>query len=197
MDKEYDLPPAQIILHKLIPTGAGLGGGSSDASHTIQLLNKVFELGLDTKKLEEIASRLGSDCSFFIQNKPSRGTGKGDQLEPIALSLKGYYLVLVKPAFAISTSEAYEGIIPKVPEKDMQQIIRLPIDQWKDILSNDFEAVVCQRFPEIKNSKEMMYRQGALYASMSGSGSSVYGIFKEEVNVKNYFPTMFYWGGWL
>ena len=197
LDKDFDLPPVKIILHKIIPMGAGLGGGSSDASAVLILLNQLFDLRLDETTLLDYASRLGSDCAFFIRNKPALGTGKGDVLEPINIVLKGYYCVVVKPDDFIGTAEAYAGITPARPTQSLKELGALPISDWKQTLVNAFEKSIFEKHPVIATIKEQLYREGAVYASMTGSGSAVYGIFKEEVKLKNTFTGMMYWGGWL
>lgn len=170
-----------IHMYKHIPTGAGLGGGSADAAFMIKLLNEKFKLNLNTQQMEEYAARLGADCAFFIQNKPVFATGIGNIFEPIELSLKGYYLILVKPDIFVSTKEAYALIHPQKPEISIKEIICKPIETWKDTLKNDFEESVFPKYPEIAAIKDKLYDMGAVYASMSGSGSSVYGIFKKQV----------------
>lgn len=170
-----------IHMYKHIPTGAGLGGGSADAAFMIKLLNEKFKLNLEIAQMEEYAARLGADCAFFIQNKPVFATGIGNVFTPISLSLKGYYLVLVKPDIFVSTKEAYALTRPQQPVVSIQKIIQQPIETWKDQLKNDFEASVFPQFPEIAAIKDKLYDMGAIYASMSGSGSSVYGIFKESI----------------
>ena len=175
------LPSVDIHMFKHIPTGAGLGGGSSDAAFMLKLLNEKFKLNIGTEKLEEYAARLGADCAFFIRNKPVFATGIGNLFEPIELSLKGYYLVLVKPDIFVSTKDAFSHIVPKRPEQSLKDIIRMPVETWKDVMKNDFEDSVFVKFPEIAAIKDKLYDMGAVYAAMSGSGSSVFGIFREQV----------------
>lgn len=188
MKKDHNLPPVHMHLHKIIPIGAGLGGGSADGAFTIKLLNSLFELGLQTQDLEAYARPLGSDCAFFIRNEPMFCYGKGDQFENIQVNLAGYFAVLVNPQIHVGTAEAYAGIHPQQPEYAIQDTLRLPIQEWKHRLSNDFEKTVCTKFPAITAIKETLYMQGALYASMSGSGSTVYGIFEQEKNMAGVFP---------
>ena len=176
-----EIPPVAIHMYKHIPTGAGLGGGSSDAAFMIKLLNDKYSLGISVAKMEEYAARLGADCAFFIQNKPVFATGIGNLFESIQLSLKGYYLVLVKPDIFVSTKDAFAHISPKRPMQSLQEIIRMPIETWRATMKNDFEESVFQKFPEIAAIKDKLYDMGAIYASMSGSGSSVFGIFREQV----------------
>lgn len=170
-----------IHMFKHIPTGAGLGGGSADAAFMIKLLNEKFSLNLSTAKMEEYAATLGADCAFFIQNKPVFATGIGNLFESINLSLKGYYIVLVKPDIFVSTKDAFANIRPKQPVQSLKEIIRMPVETWRATMKNDFEESVFQKYPEIAAIKDKLYDMGALYASMSGSGSSVFGIFREQV----------------
>lgn len=170
-----------IHMYKHIPTGAGLGGGSADAAYMIKLLNEKFKLNLDIAQMEAYAARLGADCAFFIQNKPVFATGIGNVFTPIDLSLKGYYLILVKPDIFVSTKDAYALTCPKKPDVSIKEIIKQPIETWKNTLKNDFEESVFPKFPEIAAIKDKLYDMGAVYASMSGSGSSVFGIFTEKV----------------
>lgn len=176
-----NLPAIDIHMYKHIPTGAGLGGGSSDAAFMIKLLNEKFKLGLSIEKMEEYAAVLGADCAFFIQNKPVFASGIGNIFEPIQLSLKGYYLVLVKPDIFVSTKDAFALIRPTKPIHSLKEISRMPVETWRATMKNDFENSVFQKFPEIAAIKDKLYDMGAVYASMSGSGSSVYGIFREQV----------------
>lgn len=176
-----DLPSIDIHMFKHIPTGAGLGGGSSDAAFMLKLLNDKFKLNLSISQLEEYAARLGADCAFFIQNKPVFATGIGNVFEPIELTLKGYCLILVKPDIFVSTKEAYAMIKPQMPQQSLKEIILEPVEMWKDLMVNDFESSVFCAYPEIAAIKDKLYDLGAIYASMSGSGSSVFGLFKEQV----------------
>ena len=180
LSNDFDLPPVDVYLRKNIPVGAGLGGGSSDAAFMLKLLNEYAALNLNEEKLEQYAARLGADCPFFIRNKPVFAEGTGDQFSEIDLSLKGYFLYLVKPNVFISTKEAFAGIVPGKPEISVNETIKLPVNQWKGALLNDFEESVFNRHPEIRQVKETLYANGAIYAAMSGSGSSVFGIFETE-----------------
>ena len=177
-----DMGPVNIHMYKHIPTGAGLGGGSADAAFMLKLLNEKFKLNLSTEKLEEYAAILGADCAFFIQNKPVFASGIGNIFEEINLSLKGYYLVLVKPDIFVSTKDAFANIIPMKPNHSLKEIIRMPVETWRATMKNDFEDSVFKKFPEIAAIKDRLYDMGAIYASMSGSGSSVFGIFREQVD---------------
>lgn len=175
------IAPVDIHMYKHIPTGAGLGGGSADAAFMIKLLNDKFNLGLSIEEMENYAARLGADCAFFIQNKPVFASGIGNIFEPIQLSLKGFFLVLVKPDIFVSTKDAFSLITPKMPVQSLKEIVRMPVETWRATMKNDFENSVFKKFPEIAAIKDKLYDMGAIYASMSGSGSSVYGIFREQV----------------
>jgi 4-diphosphocytidyl-2-C-methyl-D-erythritol kinase len=184
LQQEYDLPPVQMHLHKIIPIGAGLGGGSADASYTLLILNDIFQLKIQRSILEEMASIIGSDCPFFISNKPVYATGTGTTLSEINIDLSGMHIVVVKPDASISTADAYSGIIPKVQKEGIREIIEsVHFTEWKYYLNNDFEDGIFQKYPEIKLIKEQLYELGATYASMSGSGSAVYGLFKDKPDV--------------
>lgn len=189
--EHYALPHLYISLHKQIPSGAGLGGGSSDAAHTMKSLNQMFNLGLSDNELEERVTGLGADCPFFVRNRPVFATGIGNIFTPIGLSLSDWHLVLVKPDIFVSTKEAYARISPRRPETPITDIIRRPVEEWKDLLTNDFEEGVFALHPEIADIKARLYDQGAAYASMSGSGSSVFGLFRtvpEETDMRRLFP---------
>lgn len=180
--------PIDVHMYKHIPAGSGLGGGSSDAAHMIKLLNDKFSLGLSTGQMEEYAAQLGADCAFFIKNRPVFATGIGNVFEPIELSLNGYHLILVKPDLFVSTRDAFAEIKPVRPAVSLKDIVKQPIETWKDSMKNDFEGSVFKKYPEIAAIKDELYDLGAVYAAMSGSGSSVYGIFKEPIeNVEDKF----------
>lgn len=183
LDEKFNLPPVDIHLFKHIPSGAGLGGGSADAAFMLKLLNDKFNLGLKDETLEEHAARLGADCAFFIKNEPTYAEGIGNIFSPIRLSLKGYQIYLVKPDIFVSTRDAFAQIKPHRPDMHLKEIITLPVEEWKGRMLNDFEESVFPQFPAIGEIKDEMYRQGAIYASMSGSGSSVYGLFKEDATL--------------
>ena len=180
LDKEFHLPPVEIHLYKHIPSGAGLGGGSSDAAFMLKLLNELFHLNLSEEQLEIYAATLGADCAFFIKNKPVYAEGIGNIFSPIELSLKGYQIMIVKPDVFVSTREAFANIHPHHPEYPVKEVIRRPVAEWKDTLINDFEASVFPQHPVIGEIKQELYNQGAIYASMSGSGSSVFGLFAPD-----------------
>jgi len=179
LKKDFDLPPIKIHLHKHIPIGAGLGGGSADAAFFIRLLNQNFELGLTNIQMMAYARQLGADCAFFIQNKPVFAFDKGDEFEPIKLDLSNYKIVLVMPPVHVSTSEAYRGVKPAPVKQSLMELINEPIKEWKNHIKNDFENSVFKNHPEIRGVKAALYEAGAIYASMSGSGASVFGIFEE------------------
>lgn len=196
--REYSLPNVKIHLHKHIPIGAGLGGGSSDAAFFIRLLNEKFEVGLAWGEMHHYAKQLGSDCSFFVSNKPAFVEGKGDKFESIKLDLSNFYIALVYPNIYINTAKAYSSAHPKKSGRSLENdVLNLPIEQWKNNIHNDFEDSVFPQFSELKKIKEELYSQGALYASMSGSGSALYGIFKNNTDLKQKFPNAFVWEGGL
>lgn len=197
LQAEFGISAAKIHLHKIIPMGAGLGGGSSDAAFMLRTLNEIFDLKISKERLKSLALQLGSDCPFFIDDQPMIGSGRGEALSPVSLSLKGYHLVLVKPEVHVSTAEAYSGIQSKQSERSIQEILSLPIGQWRANLTNDFEKTIFKKHPIINEVKEKFYASGAAYASMSGSGSSVFGIFDKSVDLKKDINSMFYWSGEL
>lgn len=183
LSKDYKLPPVHIHLHKNISIGAGLGGGSADASFFIKLINQKFELRMDTLQMEAYASKLGSDCAFFIQNKPAIAVGKGDQLQTIDLDLSSYFIMLVMPQVQVSTSDAYRGVRPATMASSLADLVKLPVEAWRVAIKNDFEPSVFLQYPIIAEVKSKLYSSGALYACMSGSGSSVFGIFEKELKL--------------
>lgn len=174
------ITPIAIHLHKSIPMGAGLGGGSSDAAFMLKLLNDYFQLGITQKQLQYYALQLGSDCPFFIINKPCVAKGRGEELEEVPLDLSAYEIKVISPDIHVSTSGAYESIVNAEANFNLSEIATLPIKEWKNLIINDFEEPVFNKFPELKAIKEQLYKDGALYASMSGSGSSIYGIFEKK-----------------
>lgn len=186
------ISPLQFHLHKSIPTGAGLGGGSADASFTLKLLNDFFNLGLDEKRLIHYALQLGSDCPFFIKNKPCFAKGRGEQLEEIELNISQYKILLINPGIHIHTGTAFRNIRPATPEISVKEIIQLPIEKWKEKLVNDFEKPVFEAYPEIGKIKEQLYETGASYVAMSGSGSTVYGLFRDGLEPKLNFPPHYF-----
>lgn len=190
----YNLSPVRIHLHKVIPMGAGLGGGSSDGAHTLRLLNTLFELNLSPETLMVYAAKLGSDCAFFTQDQPMLGRGRGEILTPIDVNLKGKYIAMVKPDIHVSTAEAYAHITPSLPRCILTDVLQQPINQWKDLLENDFEASVFRRYPSIEKIKQDLYAHGAVYASMSGSGATVFGIFDNPVDTAPFAAHMVWTG---
>ena len=189
---DYTLPSVDIYLHKHIPTGAGLGGGSADASYMLRLLNEMFELGITTEKLEAYAAQLGADCPFFITGKPVYATGIGNDFHPIDLDLGGWHIVVVKPDVFVSTKEAYSMVKPEKPAVTLDKKIVRPITEWKDTISNDFEKGIFSLHPELASIKAKLYELGATYAAMSGSGSALFGLFEASINdVERHFPGCF------
>lgn len=197
LDDIYHIGAVNLHLHKIVPSGAGLGGGSADASFTLKMLNAIFNLGLDEMALSGLAARLGMDCPFFISGKPALATGRGNILEHMDFSLHGFYIALVKPEIHISTAMAYAGVIPSKKKVPIREIIKEPVGNWKSLLINDFEFSVFKRYPQIGEIKEILYEEGALYAAMSGSGSAVFGLFRAPVAIRNSFPGCFIWEGVL
>ncbi len=196
MKDKYDLPAVHIHLHKIIPMGAGLGGGSSDAAHTIMLLNNLFDLKLNVRSMQRYASRLGSDCPFFIDGKPHFVAGTGTLLAQTQANLSGMHIGIVKPEAHISTAEAYANISPAPAPSGWEK----PSDDpscWKKEVRNQFEDYVLEAGAEIGQLKEKLYHLGAVYASLSGSGSAVYGLFQEAPDMKSWFPEEYCWQGQL
>lgn len=175
------IPPVHIHLYKKIPFGAGLGGGSADATFTLKMLDGMFSLGLSDGELAKMASRLGSDCPFFVYNRPMLASGRGEVLEEFDLpALDSLRIELVTPDVHVSTREAYAGVTPGVPSVPLREILPLPPARWRELLKNDFERSVFGIHPSLARMKQEMYDRGAIYASMSGSGSSIYGLFKKD-----------------
>lgn len=197
MKSRFQINPLEIHLLKAIPFGAGLGGGSADAAFMLKLLNDFFKLGLSDDELEGLAAFIGADCPFFIRNKPVFASGTGNVFTPVDLSLKGNFLCLVKPDIAVSTPEAYSLVKPAKPECSIKEIVKKPLDEWRYLLVNDFEKSVFARYPEIQRIKDKLYESGALYAAMSGSGSSVFGLFEKPTAMKPTFPDDYVWEGKL
>lgn len=195
LQSTYNLPAVDIHLHKVIPFGAGLGGGSADAAYALTMLRDMFDLPLNDDDLAKLAARLGADCPFFIYNRPLIATGIGDCFTSTSFSLKGKYIVLVKPSIAVSTAEAYAHVTPQTPQTPLAEGLTTPIEQWKECISNDFEKSVFPTHPRIGAIKQRLYDMGALYASMSGSGSSVFGIFDTDGNYTDAFADCFVWHG--
>jgi len=192
LQKDFDLPRLKIHLHKQIPFGAGLGGGSADGAFMLRLLNHTFNLNISQEKLIEYAAVLGSDCPFFIMNKPVFATGRGEIMKEINLNVKGLYLLLIKPPLEVSTASAFQNVIPQRPEVSLSELINLPVQEWKNSIVNQFESSVFPQYPEISDIKNQLYELGAVYASMSGSGSCVFGLFDElPESLSNLFPASY------
>ncbi|HET8829831.1 MAG TPA: 4-(cytidine 5'-diphospho)-2-C-methyl-D-erythritol kinase [Pelobium sp.] len=183
MRKDLDLPNINIHLHKKIPIGAGLGGGSADAAFFIKLINQKFDLGLSTEKMQNYCRQLGADCAFFVENKPVFAFGKGDEFEAINLDLSPYFITLIMPPVHVSTGEAYRGVQPKTTQQSLKELIKLPIEDWQGKITNDFENHILKNHPLIRGVKASLLEAGALFALMSGSGASVYGIFKKATDL--------------
>lgn len=190
---KHEIGPIDIHLLKKIPFGGGLGGGSSDAAAMLKLMNDTFSLGYTIEALHQLAVKLGADCPFFLYNKPAFASGIGDQLEAIELDLSRYFLVLVKPDCLVSTKEAYTMVSPLKPEFSLKQVVKRPLSEWRGRMKNDFEPSVFNKFPEIYRIKETLYDMGATYASMSGSGATVFGIFESQPQIENRFVGHFLW----
>lgn len=194
ISQKYALPEVKIHLHKVIPFGAGLGGGSSDAAFVLKLIRRIFSIKMCNNELEEMAATLGSDCSFFINGKPALSKGRGEKLTPVPISLAGYHLLLVKPSVNISTAWAYGNVIPSGESLPEMNHISDNIESFATLLTNDFEGVVMGSFPEVRRIKEKIMEMGAIYAAMTGSGSAVYGLFRNAPNLQpDDFDGMFVW----
>ena len=193
--QDFKLPRVHTHLVKRIPMQAGLGGGSADGAFMIRLLDERFRLNMGIAEMERYASRLGSDCAFFITAEPSFGTGRGEVLEPVNIAeqnLQGYYIAIVKPAIAVSTREAFKQIICRQPEHCCRDIVRQPVETWKTVLTNDFEEPAFKQHPELADIKQRLYDLGAVYAQMSGSGSAFFGLFRTDPQqLKNAFPACY------
>lgn len=190
ISEDFNIPPLRIHLHKQIPFGAGLGGGSADGAFMLRMLNKTFALNISHEKMIEYAARLGSDCPFFMINQPVFATGRGEVMSPIHISLKGLSLLMVKPSVVVSTASAFRYVVAQQPENSLLDLVQLPVTEWKGNIFNQFETSVFQQFPEIEEIKNQLYNMGAIYASMSGSGSCVFGLFVElPENVETFFPS--------
>lgn len=190
MKKDFpDLPAVSMHLHKSIPSGAGLGGGSADASFTLQLLCKKFKLQVDEKQVADWALQLGSDCPFFLLNRPAIGKGRGELLEPVEMPLKGFKILLINPGIHIPTGWAFSALSTSVPETDLAVLLQQPVEQWRNTVINDFEKPVFENYPEIAALKEWFYGHDAVYASLSGTGSTVFGIFVDALPAIDDFPS--------
>ncbi|WP_462248113.1 4-(cytidine 5'-diphospho)-2-C-methyl-D-erythritol kinase [Ekhidna sp.] len=182
----HSIPPVEIHLLKNIPMGAGLGGGSADGAFTLKMLNELFKLSLSAEQLEAYALELGSDCPFFIKNQPVIASSRGENLQTIDINLSNYYLAIHNPGIHVSTKEAYSGVTPQNPSTSISELVQKPISTWKDHLVNDFEASIFPNHPSIAKLKQDMYDAGAVYASMTGSGSTVFGLFEDTVEGMNW-----------
>jgi 4-diphosphocytidyl-2-C-methyl-D-erythritol kinase len=181
--EKHLFPFLKVHLHKVIPLGAGLGGGSSDAAFLLKAINRFFELSIDDVSLKATALELGSDCPFFIDNTPSFASGRGELLTPVGSILSGYYILIINPGIGINTREAYQNCCPMEPLTSLLKLAERPINEWKGLILNDFEDFVFKKYPVIGSIKNELYNCGALFSSMSGSGSTVYGIFSEKPDV--------------
>ena len=195
MLKKHKIPPLDIYLKKAIPSGAGLGGGSADAAFALKLFNSICECNIEDGKLEKMAASIGADCPFFIRNKPVIATGTGNIFKPSDISLKGYTIYLIKPPVSVSTKEAYSNVKPKKPDFSLEKLPAIPVREWQNVLKNDFEPSVFDKYPVIGDIKDKLYSLGAEYAAMSGSGSAVFGLFKNAISPS--FPDCFVWKGTL
>lgn len=176
--ESFSIPFLKIHLHKNIPVGAGLGGGSSDAACILMIMNRIFGFSLSNDELKIIAAGLGSDCPFFIVCQPAFASGKGEILAPVTSVLSGFYGVLLNPGILINTKEAYDDCLPAVPDTTLTELINKPVSEWKEHIVNDFEKTIFKKYSRIKMIKQALYDSGAIYSSMSGSGSAVYGVFE-------------------
>jgi 4-diphosphocytidyl-2-C-methyl-D-erythritol kinase len=197
LKNDFSLAAARIHLHKIIPTGAGLGGGSADAAYTIRMLNEIFNLRLTQEKMMFYAASIGSDTAFFIQDQAMLGAGRGEILSPTTVDIRGKFLVLVNPNVHVSTADAYARIRPQQPERSLSDLLAAPITEWKHHLKNAFEESVFERYPQIKSIKEKLYALEAIYACMSGTGATVFGIFDAEISPELHFPGTTVWSGYL
>jgi 4-diphosphocytidyl-2-C-methyl-D-erythritol kinase len=189
LQTDYSIPPVQINLLKRIPMGAGLGGGSSDAAMTLTLLNDLFTLGISKEGLRDYAAQLGSDCPFFIDDAPQRASGRGEQLAPFEIDLSGHWLVLIHPGVHVSTADAYAGLTPQAPTHDLSESLSQPVSQWHQHLVNDFESFMVEQHAEVQLALELLKKAGASYAAMTGSGSSVFGLFATRTLIQSSMPT--------
>lgn len=197
LQTDFEIPGVDVVLHKIIPMGAGLGGGSADGSHMLLLLNDLFELKLTQAQLLDYALRLGSDCPFFIIEEPCFVSGRGEQMEQIDLDLTGKYIVIINPNIHIGTAEAYSSISPVKAQTDYTKLSKTPIHTWKDAVINDFEAPMMRNYPALEAIKQQLYSAGAIYASMTGSGSTMFGLFNEQPPNMVFDPSYFCWKGQL
>ena len=194
IQQQYSIPEVNFHLHKITPYGSGLGGGSSDASYTLKALNQLFRLNIKDDELKTMAAHLGSDCPFFIDNRPSFAWEKGNITEPIHLSIKGFYLILVMPNIQIDTPKAYQEIKPFKRKKSLRKIVlNEPIENWNEKITNDFESNILNKYPLMKQIKQILIEKGAAFTSLSGSGSAIYGLFKEKPALGKELEQHFTW----
>jgi len=189
LQTKYELPPVKIHLHKLIPVGAGLGGGSSDAAVLLKALNILFELGVTPSELETIAAQIGSDCPFFIHDSPKLIRGRGHVMENISIDLNGWYLVVVDSQIHISTAEAYQHVTPRTPEVSLKYVLENePVEKWTGLVTNDFEPIITKEHPEIYEIHQALEEAGSAFTSMTGSGSAIFGLFREKPHLDISYP---------
>lgn len=193
--EKHQFPFIRVHLHKAIPAGAGLGGGSSDASCMLKSVNKFFSLGISEAELEQMALELGSDCPFFIDDVPAYATGRGETLTHVPQFLSGYNIVLMNPGLHVSTKEAYASCVPSKPHSTLRNLILTPPDEWRNIVVNDFEKFAFAKFPLIGEIKEVLYRSGAVFSLMSGSGSTVFGIFRDKPSIPSEYERFVIYNG--
>jgi 4-diphosphocytidyl-2-C-methyl-D-erythritol kinase len=197
MREKHVFPFLKVHLHKAIPVGAGLGGGSSDAACILRAIIKHFNLDIENNNLNEMALQLGSDCPFFIDGTPSIGSGRGERLSSVEPVLSGFYLILMNPGLGINTAEAYKSCQPGFPSKSLMELVKLPVRDWKNNIVNDFEDFAFKKYPVIGNIKDELYKANALFSLMSGSGSSVYGIFEEKPAIPEKLRQFVIWEGMM
>ena len=197
LQTDFVIPGVDVVLHKIIPMGAGLGGGSADGSHMLLLLNDLFDLNLTQDQLLTYALKLGSDCPFFIYEKPCFVSGRGELIERTALNLARKHIVIINPNIHIGTAEAYSAIAPSPVQIDLNTLSKLPLEKWSELVVNDFEAPMMAKHPTLANIKEKFYESGAFYASMTGSGSTMFGLFNESPKTLEIDPAYFRWVGKL
>jgi len=195
LKSETELPPVAIHLHKQIPVGAGLGGGSSNASSVMITLNEMAPQGIGPQRLKELAGKLGSDCPFFLHPGPMLMEGRGEILSKTRMNLNGLFLVLLFPGIHVSTAEAYAGVKPEIPDMPLEHLISLPVNEWPGLIKNDFEETVGAAYPMIRELKQALYQAGARYASLSGSGSSLYGLFEKNPRLPGELKDYVIWQG--
>jgi 4-diphosphocytidyl-2-C-methyl-D-erythritol kinase len=195
--EKYSIPFLKIHLHKVIPVGAGLGGGSSDAAFLLKAINRRFELAIDEESLKATALKLGSDCPFFVDCVPASGSGRGEILTPIRPVLTGYYILLLNPGIVINTREAFQECLPGYPSTNLSQLIERPVTEWRGLILNDFENFAFRNYPLIGELKEELYKSGAFFSLMSGSGSTVYGLFSEKPPIPGKLRRFVIWEGIL